>query len=146
MKTALLKAKLNEANRLLAIAEQELEAMRALSSNGERTMIATTLKDALGKERYPQIPQTRRRDQCAASHASMRATHLGFFDLLARLRFLDGRPQTQRCRASTRARRGPCSANFYIEPDDGFRREAAVADPGRRGACSLDGASARRSP
>jgi hypothetical protein len=52
MKTALLKGKLNEANRLLAIAEQELqEAMQALSSNGERTMIAATLKDALDKFR-----------------------------------------------------------------------------------------------
>lgn len=52
MEIAKLKVKLDEANRLLTIAEDELEvAMRALSTDGEKTVVANSLRDALDKLR-----------------------------------------------------------------------------------------------
>jgi hypothetical protein len=54
MKTVAIKSKLDDANRLLAVAEQELEtAMHALLSGrgDERTLVAKVLEDAFGKLR-----------------------------------------------------------------------------------------------
>ena len=54
MKKAAIKSKLDEANRLLVVAEQELEtAMHALLSErgDEKTLVAKVLEDALAKLR-----------------------------------------------------------------------------------------------
>jgi hypothetical protein len=54
MKRALLKAKLDDANRLLAVAEEELETgMRVLLSErgDEKTLVAKVLADAFNKLR-----------------------------------------------------------------------------------------------
>ena len=54
MKVALLKTKLHDANRLLALAEEELErGMRALLSDrgDEKTLVAKVLEDAFNKLR-----------------------------------------------------------------------------------------------
>jgi hypothetical protein len=54
MNAALLKAKLHDANRLLAVAEEELETgMNALLSNrgDEKTLVAKVLEDAFNKLR-----------------------------------------------------------------------------------------------
>jgi hypothetical protein len=54
MKKVAIKGKLDEANRLLSVAEQELETgMRALLSQrgDEKTLVAKVLEDAFGKLR-----------------------------------------------------------------------------------------------